>query len=128
MGIQHQIITQNLHLLKLNRPLVDWQAEELEQQFEQLHRAGATEIIVDLADVSFIDSRGLEALIRGLRLFGPAGEPIKLASPQLQPRLLFDLTGFDQFFPIIERLPAPQKNRPQPAKQRLRSQQVVIAA
>jgi anti-anti-sigma factor len=117
-----------VHLLKLSRPLVGHQAEELEQQFEHLHQQGARQLFIDLADVSFMDSRGLEALIRGLRLFGREGDCLRLLSPQTQPALLLNLTGFDRFIPIetADGVPLPIE-RPQPAKRRLRSQVAVAA-
>lgn len=129
MSIQHRIITQDVHLLKLSRPLVGHQAEELEQYFEQLHGQGARQLFLDLANVSFMDSRGLEALIRGLRLFGRDGDCLRLLSPQTQPMLLLNLTGFDRFLSIetADGMPLPTK-RPQRAKKPLRSQQVTVAA
>ncbi len=128
MSIEHRIITQDVHLLKLSRPLVGHQAEELEQHFEQLHRQGVRGLVLDIAGVSFMDSRGLEALILGLRLFGPQGGRLRLLSPQTQPALLLNLTGFDRFIPIETADGAPLKiKRAQPAKRRLRSGQVAVA-
>ncbi|GAB4441490.1 MAG: hypothetical protein Kow0031_23530 [Anaerolineae bacterium] len=128
MSIQHRIITQDVHLLKLNRPLVGHEAEELEEHFEQLHRQGASELYLDIAEVSFMDSRGLEALIRGLRLFGGERDRLRLLSPQTQPALLLNLTGFDRFL-LIEMADgaAVKIERAQPAKRRLRSQVAVAA-
>jgi anti-anti-sigma factor len=100
----------------------------LEQQFEKSRQQGAKTVFVDLADVSFMDSRGLEALIRGLRLLGPDNSPVQLVSPQTQPALLLDLTGFNKFFPVTYREPVSQEtSRPQRKKKRLRSTQVSVA-
>lgn len=129
MSIQHRIITQDVHLLKLCQPLVGHQAGELEQHFEQLHQREARQLFIDLGDVSFMDSRGLEALIRGLRLFGREGDNLRLLSPQTQPALLLNLTGFDRFFSIeTADGMALSIERPQPAKRRLRSKQVAVVA
>ena len=129
MGILQQIITQDVYLLKLSRPLVGRRAEELEQTFERLQRLGARQVYLNLEDVAFIDSRGLAALVRGLQLFGRDKNNVRLISPQTQPVLVLNLTGFDQFFSIESDDGTPLSiKRPQPARQRLRSKNYPVAA
>ena len=136
MGILQQIITQDVYLLKLSEPLVGWRAEELEQNFERLQRLGARQVYLNLENVAFIDSRGLAALVRGLQLFGRDKNNVRLISPQTQPVLVLNLTGFDQFFSIESSDCTSESSdctslpikRPQPARQRLRSKNYPVAA
>lgn len=121
MGIIHQIITQDAHLLKLSDPLVGWRAEELECSFEELKRQKVKRVILDIAGVTFMDSRGLVALIKGLRIFGRDNDNFQLVSPQTQPALLLELTGFDRIVTVItENQLKEQMTRPQQPKRMLR--------
>ena len=114
MGTIHQIITQDAHLLKLSDPLVGWRAEELERSFEELKRRKVKRVILDIAGVTFMDSRGLVALIKGLRMFGRDNDNFQLVSPQTQPALLLELTGFDRIVTVItENQLKEQMTRPQ---------------
>ena len=121
MGTTHQIITQDAHLLKLSDPLVGWRAEELEQSFEHLKKQKVRRVIVDMADVTFMDSRGLAALIKGLRIFGRDEDNLQLVSPQTQPALLLELTGFDRIISVIPKCQLQkQMTRPQQSHRTLR--------
>ncbi len=93
------------HVLKLRGPLTAGQAESVIQVFRDLFERGVQKMIVDMAEVPFVDSRGLAALISGYKLFGSDSRNFKLAAPQDQPQLLFELTGFNRFFQILEQLP-----------------------
>lgn len=77
-------------------------AEEAKQTFRDLSDKGATQVVVDLDGVPFIDSSGLAALVSGLKTFGGEANNLKLASPQSQARLLFELTMFDRVFQIFD--------------------------
>ena len=62
-------------------------------------------VVVDLADVSFIDSSGLAALVEADRWLGNQEQVLVIASP---PELLvrvFELTGLEQILRIEHRAP-----------------------
>jgi anti-anti-sigma regulatory factor len=110
-----------IHLVNLKGPLNLSRAEGVIQLFKSLSEQGVERIVVNLEDVPFIDSRGLVALIAGYKIFGgdapwPApswdrdgtragasqgGQNFRLARVQSQPRLVFELTGFDHVFQIF---------------------------
>jgi anti-anti-sigma factor len=121
MGIVHQIITQDVHLLKVSQPLVNWRAEALERHLAEARQQGAVKVMIDLTDVTFMDSRGLAALIKGLRIFGRDGENIQLIAPQTQPALILNLTGFDRIVPVVTPQRPVKTKRPQRSKRPLRS-------
>lgn len=85
-------------LVELNGPLLRSQVGEVAASFETLFRQGARQLVVDLAGVPLIDSTGLSTLVNGYRRFGSQPQNFRLAGLQEQPRLVFDLTGFDHIF------------------------------
>lgn len=102
MNRQHSENGNQLHLVKLSGPLAVSQAEALMQRFEVMAERGVAGVVVDLAEVPFIDSRGLAALARGYQIFGRNAHNFRLTELQDQPKLIFELTGFDHIFQISE--------------------------
>jgi anti-anti-sigma factor len=89
-------------LVKLSGPLLRSQADETLDTFRLLFQQGIHQVIVDLADVPFIDSLGLATLAAGYRLFGSRAENFRLVALQEQPQLVLDLTGFNHIIPTFE--------------------------
>lgn len=57
---------------------------------------GYTRIVVDLADVTFLDSSGLGVLIGGLKATRLAGGDLRIARPTEQARVILELTTLDR--------------------------------
>ncbi len=110
MEISHQSISPTATIVSLNGALNARSAEDAKQTFRDLIEKGVKKVIVNLQDVPFIDSSGLAALVSGLKTLG--GEPanLKLAAPQSQARLLFELTMFDRVFEIHDTVEDAQKS------------------
>ena len=102
MSIASTVLKANSHLLKVNGPLNGQSAQALEQKFWDVHGCGASHVIVDLANVPFIDSRGLAALVKGFKVFGSEKQNFRLAALQDQPKLLLELTMFDKIFQVFD--------------------------
>ncbi len=102
MSISHRVMQPDVHLLKLNRPLSGRWAGEVEQAFTDLFNRGARRVVLNLEDVPFIDGHGLSVLVAGLKIFKNNAQNLHLIAPQEQPRLLFELTGFDKIFSIAD--------------------------
>jgi anti-anti-sigma factor len=77
-------------------------ANELEQKCKDALNRGARRVIVDLADVPLVDSRGLAALVEGYKTFGSNKKNFQLAALQEQPKLLLELTMFDRIFQVFD--------------------------
>ncbi|MGN6809497.1 MAG: STAS domain-containing protein, partial [Thermomicrobiales bacterium] len=58
--------------------------------------AGHQRLVVDLADVEFIDSTGLGSLVSGLKASRLAGGDLRLARPPEQARTILQLTTLDR--------------------------------
>ncbi|MCC5962134.1 MAG: STAS domain-containing protein [Rhodobacteraceae bacterium] len=63
-----------------------------------------TPVILDLAQVRFIDSSGLGAVVGVMKLLGP-DRPLEIASLSESVRKLFRLTRMDTVFRIHDRAP-----------------------
>jgi len=102
MEISYHSLGQDVYLVKLNGALNARSAEDAKQTFRDLSDKGAKQVIVDLEKVPFIDSSGLAALVSGLKTFSGDANNLRLAAPQSQARLLFELTMFDRVFQIFD--------------------------
>ncbi|MFC9293828.1 STAS domain-containing protein [Streptomyces sp. NPDC057011] len=63
---------------------------------------GPGEIVVDLAELSFCDSAGLNALIQARHTAQEHGKHISLRAPRPQFLRLLAMTGTDTLFPITD--------------------------
>lgn len=59
-------------------------------------------LIINLENVIFMDSSGLQVLLRLREKLDGQGRSVLLVNPQPQVRRLFQLTGFDKLFQIFE--------------------------
>ena len=71
-------------------------AEIMKETLMQLIDGGAIHLIVDLADVPFIDSAGLAALVSALKATHRVEGNVLLSGVQPQARTVFSLTMLDQ--------------------------------
>ncbi len=100
MEISVTSISSSASIVAFNGALNARSAEEAKQIFRDLTEQGVAQVIVDLKGVPFIDSSGLASLVSGLKTLGGEASNLKLAAPQSQARLLFELTMFDRVFEI----------------------------
>lgn len=100
MEITTNSVSPAVSIVSFNGALNARSAEDAKQTFRDLVDQGVTQVIVDLQEVPFIDSSGLAALVSGLKTLGGESSNLKLAAPQSQARLLFELTMFDRVFEI----------------------------
>jgi anti-anti-sigma factor len=111
MSIRDRESALNGCLVNLSGPLNVSRASDAIQLFSDVAERGIQRVVINLEDVPFIDSRGLAALIAGYKLFGSDPRNFQLIGIQDQPRLVFELTGFDQVFETLPYLQASQGYR-----------------
>jgi anti-anti-sigma factor len=98
----------------------------LKQQFSEIEPERHHLWIVDMAEVDFIDSAGLLALITGLNVANRNQCRLVICNPRPAVRVIFEITRLDQIFEMIDsradieaftpqassdRLPAPSPKR-----------------
>lgn len=81
-------------------------AQMIKETLMQLINGGAIHLVVDLAQVPFIDSAGLAALVSALKATRRVGGSVLLSGVQPQARTVFSLTMLDQVFAIHPNLEA----------------------
>jgi anti-anti-sigma factor len=105
MSVGYWESTPSNHVVNLSGALNASRAEGVIQLFREMAEQGVRRVVVNLEDVPFIDSRGLAALLAGYKIFGSERRNFRLTGVQDQPRLVFDLTGFDEVFEIVPSIP-----------------------
>jgi len=75
-------------------------AGELRACLEGLTDGGETRVVLDLADLDFIDSSGLGAVIGGMRRLRRRGGEVVLRSPRASTVSVLDATGLAQVLTV----------------------------
>jgi anti-anti-sigma factor len=63
-------------------------------------------VIVDLGELTFIDSSGITALVNASRELGNTGGKLVIASPPPHTRRVFEIVHLDDVVPVVESLEA----------------------
>lgn len=75
-------------------------ADELGDRLVAMIERGATAVVVDLSGVTFVDSQGLGALLRGTRKASASQGRLRLVVPRAEIRRIFEITSLDEVFPL----------------------------
>ena len=75
-------------------------ADTLRSHLYELLNDGAPDLVVDLAELSFIDSTGLAALVHSFKLAVSRGTSMALLSPAAQAMRVFEASGLLSVLPI----------------------------
>ena len=65
-------------------------------------RSAARAVVIDLEDVSLVDSSGIALLINAFRRLDHAGRQLAIACPMGSPRRAFEITAVDRWLPMHE--------------------------
>src|SRR5205809_7977346 len=76
-------------------------APRLRQTLIDLVEGGATNIVVDMEKVDFLDSTGLGVLVGGLKRVKDKEGSMKLVANQDRILKIFDITGLSKVFPMF---------------------------
>jgi anti-sigma B factor antagonist len=77
-------------------------AEDFRQSVEALLQNGAGIILIDLKDITFIDSSGLGTLVVLLKKVRSLDRTLCICSINDQVRMLFELTSMDRVFEVYD--------------------------
>jgi len=78
--------------------------DEVRQKFKDWYLANASlkDVVVDMAQVSMVDSAGLGVLIALLKQVGERGGDLRLANIQKRVRMVFEITRTHRIFGIFD--------------------------
>ncbi|MBW4488129.1 MAG: STAS domain-containing protein [Trichocoleus desertorum ATA4-8-CV12] len=77
------------------------QVNHLRQEINDAVTAGTDIVLIDLENVTFMDSSGLGALVIALKTIRTAGGKLFLCSINDQVKMLFQLTSMDRVFEVF---------------------------
>jgi anti-sigma B factor antagonist len=77
-------------------------ADAFKQAVKDLATRGVQHVTVDMAQVTFLDSSGLSALVAALKVLRQAGGGVNLAAVGPQAKTALRLTLLDKVLPIYE--------------------------
>jgi anti-sigma B factor antagonist len=97
-------MSSSLKIIQPSGILDGTQAGQFRQEIAEAVHAGASLIVVDLKEVTFMDSSGLGALVLSLKTVRSAGAQLFLCSINEQIKILFELTNMDRVFEIFPNL------------------------
>ena len=90
-----------IFLLTASGELVAGEGDErIRQELDRVHESGNTRVILDLSDVSYLDSSVLGQLIHGHSVLGKAGGGLRLVNPSQRVTDLLKLTQLITIFEI----------------------------
>jgi anti-anti-sigma factor len=72
------------------------------QAIEEAESGDATLLVLDLSELDFIDSTGLEVMLRAGRRAHESGRRLIVARPSRYVRRLLELTAIDQTLDVVE--------------------------
>ncbi|PSN15042.1 sulfate transporter [filamentous cyanobacterium CCT1] len=92
----------NVQVIEPTGILDSTKAEAFRQSVEDLLQSGADVILVDLKNITFIDSSGLGTLVVLLKKIRGLNRTLCICSMNDQVKMLFELTSMDRVFEIYE--------------------------
>jgi anti-sigma B factor antagonist len=81
-------------------------APQLQSELTRLPRSGFDRVVVDLSEVEFCDSTGMNVLLAAMKRLRERGGTLELAAPRSAVRRILQVTGLDTVFTVHDRVPA----------------------
>jgi len=98
--VRTELVSENCILISLAGRFDATSMNTMKEVFKDLIGGAVNQVIVDMAQVSFVDSAGLSALVSALKLVRRIGGDLVIAGMQPQAKTVFSLTMLDQVIPI----------------------------
>ena len=90
-----------IQILKPNGILDATTSQELRTQITEFMNSGAKVVLVDLQNITFMDSSGLGSLVLAFKSLRAVDSQLLICSVNEQIRILFELTGMDKIFTVF---------------------------
>ena len=97
-------LTPGTYVVSVTGEIDAFTSPALEQELEWVLGDGASNAVVDLADVGFIDSTALRVLLRALPGFSKRGGKLVLVSDDRRVLRTLEITGLDMKFTVEPKL------------------------
>ncbi|MEO1376723.1 MAG: STAS domain-containing protein [Cyanobacteria bacterium J06635_10] len=94
-------MTEHIKLIQPSGVLDATKSQEFREEVINLLQSKPKIVLVDLKDITFMDSSGLGALVLAFKTLRAADTKLVLCSINEQVKILFELTGMDKVFEIF---------------------------
>jgi anti-sigma B factor antagonist len=89
------------HIIAVRGEIDLFTAPELKQALTEAVEAGDYRVVIDLTDVSFLDSTALGVLIGAVKRLRSRGGALAIVNTETSIAKTFEITGLDQIFTIV---------------------------
>lgn len=89
-------------ILKITGKVDSFSVDDLKNGFSRIMKKGKTNILVNMKDLNYIDSRGIGSIVSFAKWVDTIGGEMKIAEMGSNIRQVFNLLSFDQLFSIYE--------------------------
>ncbi len=100
MSIWQQELTAGAWLVGISGRLDQTQTPDLEEQLDNLLQEGHHRIVVDMSEVTYINSGGLRCLVTAWRKAKKEGGNVVLTGLKERVNEVFSMVGFDKVFDV----------------------------
>ena len=97
-------LTPSIYVVSVTGEIDAFTSPALEQELDWVLRDGASNVVVDLGEVAFIDSTALRVFLRALPRFSKRGGKLVLATDDSRVLKTLEITGLDRKFTVEPRL------------------------
>jgi anti-sigma B factor antagonist len=94
-------LANNIHQIELSGRFDAHSAPQFSKELDALDDGQNSYVVVDLADVNFIDSTALAALVRSMKHYRQNNGEFYIVNLQAPVRIIFELTRMDRAFSIF---------------------------
>src|ERR671915_238782 len=91
---------ENAHVISLSGEVDLYTAPEFKQKLLDVIAQGASDVVVDFTDATFIDSTTLGVLVSGVKRLRENEGQLSLVCNDRNITKIFEITGLDRVFPI----------------------------
>ena len=112
MAIMEQIVGDYLVLSPQGRLEANAGAEEFERQVQDRVAEGRLHLVVDLHAVSYLDSRGIRALVRAYTTTVRFGGSFRLVGPTILVRAALEITKLTNVLQVYDSVEAATRSLP----------------
>lgn len=102
---------------------------QLRQAIDEVVRAGAIDVVLDLRQVTFMDSSGRSVVVGRLKMLRRVDGRLSVVGADAKIRRIFEVTGLDQVVPLydtVEEVPELGGHRPAPASRAGRDAGLIV--
>ncbi len=99
-AIEVSLVADDVQLVAISGELDFGEAPELARVLEQLRDDGARWFVLDLAELTFIDSSGINSLVVAARATAASGGSLIVTGARQHVQCVFDIVKLSEFVPV----------------------------